>query len=103
MHEIVRLVSPIAPEVQELEVFCYIVAGDGGHMEPFLRNEAKYMRKRPNDSSKTRVCLKKDDMDLTGNYLSHTGAIGLDRSSQFQRIPSLTVAIAIEKGKRDAD
>jgi hypothetical protein len=26
--------------------------------------EAKYMRKRPNDSSETRVCLKKDVMDL---------------------------------------
>jgi hypothetical protein len=34
--------------------------------------EAKYEAKRPNDSSKTRFYLTKGDMDIKGNYLSHT-------------------------------
>jgi hypothetical protein len=34
--------------------------------------EAKYEVKRPDDSSKTRFCLTKGDMDIKGNYLSHT-------------------------------
>jgi hypothetical protein len=62
--EIVTLVSWIAPEVQELEAFRYVVARDRVDMEPSMRKEAKYKRKRPNDNSKTRVCLKKDDTDL---------------------------------------
>jgi hypothetical protein len=48
-----------------------------------VRNKAKYMLKRPVVSSKTRLRLTKDDMDLTGNYLSHTGAIGLEPELTF--------------------
>jgi hypothetical protein len=42
------------------------------HIGMIHAKEAKYMRKRPNDSNETRYCLTKDDMDLMGNYLSHT-------------------------------
>jgi hypothetical protein len=62
--KIVSLVSPCSVEVQELEAFRYIVAGDRGHMEPFMRNEAKYMLKRPVVSMETRLHLTEDDTDL---------------------------------------
>jgi hypothetical protein len=42
-----------------------IVAGDRGHMEPFLRSEAKYMPKRPIVNLNLTSCLTKVDMDLT--------------------------------------
>jgi hypothetical protein len=42
------------------------------YIERNMRKEAKYVLKRPNNSNETRCCLRKDDMDLMGNYLSHT-------------------------------
>jgi hypothetical protein len=45
--------------------------------------EAKYMRKRPNDSNETRFCLTKDDMDLWVTICHIRWEIGLNRSSHF--------------------
>jgi hypothetical protein len=45
--------------------------------------EAKYMLKRPVVRKETRLRLTKDDTDLMGNYLSHTGALLLNRRSHF--------------------
>jgi hypothetical protein len=34
------------------------------YIERYMRKEAKYMQKRPNESNKTRFCLSKHDLDL---------------------------------------
>jgi hypothetical protein len=37
-----------------------------------MQKEAKYKKKRPVVIKEMSLHLTKDDMDLTGNYLSHT-------------------------------
>jgi hypothetical protein len=85
MHQIVKLVSRKAPEVQELEAFCYVVSRDKafpkrdrGHMVDSCEKRLSITLKRP-------VCLTKDDMELRVTMLVHRFKTGAHILSDFHR------------------